>query len=429
MRKCSELLLVKKSGGHSYRLGTTKYQYLISHLNAHKTMKKSLILICFLWCMGSSIAQPNERGTSTELNTAAAINFVKVVNSFRGRDKTLVAQEIDLLLGDVVQKGGVSALFRDVAYTSSDVDITEKVITALNSGRVGNLPEISDLKAKPLIIVINREKVFNVSNQAKQMQEKLRNEFSSRQNAIRDEAIGIKSDAEKALSNKASIDSNEYRNLEIALAKRDRELQAKVNAFKRDLNRRTFEERNEITKKVNPVIAQLAKATGASIVLQEAVYASPSYDLTDTLISVLNEEKPLEQVTSSLKIRVPLQIGLINSEKLFSLFPQKTGDLSEEGVFKHRSEVAQKATPIIKTYAEKNGLDIVVQSPDAILDKRFDITSKIIDLMGVNEESRLSQSTTKQESEKLVDAKQKCIDLGFKEKTEAFGKCVLRISK
>lgn len=392
-------------------------------------MKKSLIAICLISFTGLSIAQSQEKSDSSALNNAAAINFAKVVNSIKNRDKTLVAQELDLLLDNVVKKGDVSVLFKDVAYTSSDVDITEKVISALNSGGVANSPKISDLKAQPLVMAIIGEKVFNSSNLAKQMQAKLKNEFIGRQDAIRDDALAVKNDAEKLLSNKASTDPGQYRDQEIALAKRDRELRAKVNVFERDLNRRTFEERNEMAKKVNPTIVQLAKATGASIVLQKAVYASPSYDLTDALISVLNEEKSLEQAATIPKTRVPIQIGSIDSEKLFSAFPQKTQDQTEEGGFKRRSEIAQKANPIVKAYAEKNGLDIVVQSPDAILDKRFDITSRIIDLMRVNEESRLSQLTAKQESEKLVDAKQKCIDLGFKEKTEAFGKCVLRILK
>jgi Skp family chaperone for outer membrane proteins len=392
-------------------------------------MKKLLILFCFIWYAGLAIAQSNEKSGSSTLNNAATVNFVKVVNSIRGRDKTLVAQEANVLLDSIIQKGDVSMLFKNVAYTSPDVDITEKVISSLSSGGAGNSVEISDSKLHPLVIFINREKVFNVSNQARQMQEKLRNEFGGRQNSIRDEALGIKNDAEKILSNKATIDPGEYRALEIALAKRDRELQAKVNVFKRELNRRTFEERNEIAKKVNPVIAQLAKIMGASIVLQEVVYANPPHDLTDTLISVLNQEKTLEQVTAQTNAKVPLQIGFIDTEKVFSSFPQKNGDLSEEGVFNHRNEISLKINPMLKAYAEKNGLDIVVQSPDAIADKRFDITSRIIDLTGAATESGLIKSPAKNESINLLDAKQKCIDLGFKEKTEAFGKCVLRISK
>jgi Skp family chaperone for outer membrane proteins len=392
-------------------------------------MKTIFISAYLLLYVGFSFGQVNETSKPFALNKAAAVNFVKIINATGGRDKTIAAQDANNFLNKLVQKGDVPIVFRDVAYISSDVDITEKVISSINSGGAGNSFEISDLKLHPLVMVINGEKVFNVSNQARQMQEKLRNEFSVRQYALRDEALGIKNDAEKLLSNKATIDAGEYRAQEITLAKRDKELQAKANVFKRDLNRRTFEERNEISKKVNPVIAQLAKTMDVSMVLQEAVYVRPSFDMTDTLISVLNQEKTLEQAVATLpKERAPIQIGFIDTERVFSASPPKTMPLSQEDMLKHRSEVAQKINPIIKAFAEKNGLDIVVQSPE-IADKRFDITTKIIELMGPVLEPRPSQSLSSQEGVSLIDARQKCMDLGFKEKSEAFGKCVLRLSK
>lgn len=55
------------------------------------------------------------------------------------------------------------------------------------------------------------------------------------------------------------------------------------------------------------------------------------------------------------------------------------------------------------------------------------ITDAEVKSFGITQTSSPSNSSVKSDS--LQDSKQKCLDLGFKDKTEAFGKCVLRLSK
>lgn len=55
------------------------------------------------------------------------------------------------------------------------------------------------------------------------------------------------------------------------------------------------------------------------------------------------------------------------------------------------------------------------------------ITDAEVKSFGVTPTSNSSNSSIKSDS--LQDSKQKCLDLGFKDKTEAFGKCVLRLTK
>ena len=58
-------------------------------------------------------------------------------------------------------------------------------------------PQVFAQDAGTRVAVVNSEKVFNESNLAKAMQTRLQNEFTKRQNDLRDSAQKIKSAAEK----------------------------------------------------------------------------------------------------------------------------------------------------------------------------------------------------------------------------------------
>lgn len=388
-------------------------------------MKTISIFLFLSLNISQATAQVGETINLPYLDKAASVNMVKVVDSLSNqRDKTYVAQEVNRLLNSWTQKGDAQIIFQSVAYTSQGADLSDKVIAALKSGSAVNPAQLFESKVPPLLMAINGEKVLSVSNPAKEMIAKLQNEFSGRQDALRIEALSVKNDAEKLLRDKAFLETAEGKSMETALGNRSKELQVKINAFKRDLDKRTYQERAGLALKINPYIERLSQKLGIQIVAQDVVYVHPSYDLTDELIALLNQEKSVDQILLNPGAKVPMRIAYVNTEKIFGTFANKDASLSQEENFKQRSGLAQKANLIVRNMAEKGGVALVAQTPSMANDS-LDITSNVIALMGAT----TTQLKGSQGDGSLEDAKAKCADLGFKVGTEQFGKCVLRISK
>jgi outer membrane protein len=141
------------------------------------------------------------------------------------------------------------------------------------------------------IAVVNSEKVFNESNLAKAMQTRLQNEFTKRQNDLRDGAQKIQTAAEKLDRDGAVMNEAERVRRQRELADQDRELQRKQREFTEDLNQRTFEERAKIAEKANAVLRQIAEQRKLDVIVQEAAFVSPKADITDDVIKALNSQK------------------------------------------------------------------------------------------------------------------------------------------
>ncbi len=72
------------------------------------------------------------------------------------------------------------------------------------------------------------------------------------------------------------------------LVDQDREFQRKRREFQEDLNSRKNEELAQVLERANKVVKQVAEAEKYDVILQEAVYINPKYDITDKVIKALN---------------------------------------------------------------------------------------------------------------------------------------------
>lgn len=152
-------------------------------------------------------------------------------------------------------------------------------------------PQVFAQDAGTRVAVVNSEKVFNESNLAKAMQNRLQNEFTKRQNDLRDSAQKIQTAAEKLDRDAAVMNEAERVRRQRELADQDRELQRKQREFTEDLNQRTFEERAKIAEKANAILRQIAEQRKLDIIVQEAAFVSPKADITDDVIKALNSQK------------------------------------------------------------------------------------------------------------------------------------------
>jgi len=238
--------------------------------------------------------------------------------------------------------------------------------------------------------VINAERVFSESDLAKKMKETLQKEFIGRQNDLRSTAVTIKQaalDLDQAVGTMSPEDRS-YRQDE--LRRRDNKLIEQQKAFTNDLNQRTYEERAKIAEIANSFIKKYADKANFAIILQEAAYVTPSLDITDPIIQLMNGVRTIDAI----EVRDPKEItmALINSEKVFSdtdlarelispilkKYGNTESDEKKKELLEARTKFAAKANLIIKKIAETNKIDIIVQAA-AYSNSASDITQTVID--------------------------------------------------
>jgi outer membrane protein len=145
------------------------------------------------------------------------------------------------------------------------------------------------LQAQDLKIgYVNSERVMREANLAKVAQAKLETEFSKREKELKDLETRLRGAAEKLEKDSPTLSENERGRRQRDLVEADRDLQRKRREFQEDLNSRKNEELAQVLERANKVVKQVAESEKYDVILQEAVYINPKYDITDKVIKALN---------------------------------------------------------------------------------------------------------------------------------------------
>ena len=102
------------------------------------------------------------------------------------------------------------------------------------------------------------------------------------------ELQAMQSDLEK---NSLTMGDKGRRDKEREFADMSRDFQRRQREFREDLNQRRNEELAAVIDQANKAVKQIAEKEKYDVILQEAVYASPSIDITDKVIKALGEGK------------------------------------------------------------------------------------------------------------------------------------------
>jgi outer membrane protein len=366
-------------------------------------------------------------GVAINAQTVPALSKIALIDSKKVLSEIGESQlpKINSYLNEVAAANQIQIIFGNAAYLDNSLNITDVFIKGYKANTAAGSLNLSNIKINPSVAVVNLEKIFNESKMALAMFAVLQAEFTQRQNDLRADAQALKSSAMKYDAQANSLSEREKTERKHRLASEDKELQAKQKNFTDDLNLRTQEERLKITKEANIAMAQLANKLGLSAIFQEAAYINPNFDVTADVIALLNRDKKIDQITNRPMFSNPAKVAVVMTEQLLSTFGDSI-NMSNEGRLKIRTEIVAKANPILSQFAKLNGISIVLERPN-YAESNFDITAQLIALMknpdAIHKESKQGVQGA------LTDAKQKCLDLGFREKTEAFGNCVLRLSK
>ena len=138
---------------------------------------------------------------------------------------------------------------------------------------------------------VNTDRIFKEAATAKAAQSKLEQEFARREREVEGLGSQLKSASEKLEKDAPTLSDSQRGARQRQLVELDREFQRKRREFQEDLAQRKNEELQLVLERANRVIKQVAESEKYDLIMQEAVYVNPKLDITDKVLSGLNNAK------------------------------------------------------------------------------------------------------------------------------------------
>ncbi len=140
--------------------------------------------------------------------------------------------------------------------------------------------------------LVNVDRVLREANTAKAAQAKLEAEFSKRDKDLADQGNALKAASDKFEREAPTMAESQRTARQRQLADQDRDFQRKRREFQEDINSRKNEELQGLMERANRAVRQVAEQDKYDVILQEAAYLNPKYDVTDKVIKAINAMGP-----------------------------------------------------------------------------------------------------------------------------------------
>ena len=163
---------------------------------------------------------------------------------------------------------------------------TKSVLLALVTLAASALP-LGAAQAQAKIGVVNVARLLQEAPQAQAASQSLESEFASRKRELQGLERDLKSREERLQKDGATMAEAERRNQEKSLRDGQRDFARKQNEFMEDLNVRRNEALGQLQRTVLQEVQTYAKTAGLDLVVADALYASPSVDITQQVLSAL----------------------------------------------------------------------------------------------------------------------------------------------
>lgn len=166
-----------------------------------------------------------------------------------------------------------------------------KIVTlALLASAAVALP-VGAAQAQAKIGVVNIARLLQEAPQAQAASQALENEFANRRRDLENQQKDLKAREDKLAKDGAVMAEAERRNAEKTLRDGQRELARKQNEFLEDLNVRRNEALGQLQRTVLQEVQTYAKGAALDVVVADALYASPSVDITNQVLAALQARK------------------------------------------------------------------------------------------------------------------------------------------
>lgn len=205
---------------------------------------------------------PKSQSKATNSVNLIRVAFINTDQLFKLTRKANDKESLDFLnsrLKSFAEKYDIGLVLQEAVYANPKADITAILNLYINGKSfsndfVSNLPTANS----NFIKFITTDRIFKETVIGKNAQNNLEKEFKTRENEL------------ASFSNKSS---------DIFIKKKEK--------FQNDLNIRKNEELQKVLKIANENIIKFSQEMNIDLVLQEAVYISPSLDITNQIISLM----------------------------------------------------------------------------------------------------------------------------------------------
>ena len=136
------------------------------------------------------------------------------------------------------------------------------------------------------VAIVNAARVLKESNAATEAKQRVGREFDVREKALASQGDVLKMQTDKFDAEVLNLSDSQRAQRRAKLAEQSRELQKKRNAFLEDKNAVQRADAQKIIALAKKVVKQVAEAEKFDLVLQDAVYVNPEFDITDKVIAL-----------------------------------------------------------------------------------------------------------------------------------------------
>jgi outer membrane protein len=135
---------------------------------------------------------------------------------------------------------------------------------------------------------VNVERILRDSTTAKAVSSKLEQDFSKRERDLRASADQLRQAVEKFERESPTLPESQRATRQRTLVEQERDLQRRQRDFQEELNLRRNEALQQVVEKLNRVIRTIAESEKYDLIVQEALYISPSIDITERVMRQLD---------------------------------------------------------------------------------------------------------------------------------------------
>ena len=140
------------------------------------------------------------------------------------------------------------------------------------------------------VAIVNAARVLKESNAATEAKQRVERDFAVREKALATQGDALKIQTDKFDAEVLNLTDAQRAQRRAKLAEQSREFQKKRSAFLEDKNAVQRGDAQKMIGLAKKVVKQVAEAEKFDLVLQDAVYVNPEFDITDKVIAGMNAE-------------------------------------------------------------------------------------------------------------------------------------------
>ena len=268
---------------------------------------------------------------------SASVGFVDTQRVLKGSKAGNDIESANRAIKAIAEAELIYFVFQEAVYASPRIDITERVLSRLKGSSVRN----SAFPDSVQMAFVSTERVLRDSTLARTAQRRLEAEFAEREEELKKLVNQLRISSESLDREKSMISES----VRLARARQitdlERDLQKRQAEFRESLSRRRNEELATVVEHANRAIRQIAEDNRIDIIFQEAVYASSASDITEAVISKM-EDTGSRVVVRGVAFH-PQTVKFINTERVLrDSRPAKSAQLKLEAEFKSRERTLYK---------------------------------------------------------------------------------------